>query len=47
MRTKVFRFVKITAALLGVSLLTFLAVRIYDTQGDCHSNLGTPMFRMN
>ncbi|MGB7007581.1 MAG: alpha/beta hydrolase [Pseudolabrys sp.] len=32
MRTKVFRFVKITAALLGVSLLTFLAVRIYDTQ---------------
>ena len=32
MRAKVFRFVKITGALLGVSLLTLLAVRIYDSQ---------------
>ena len=32
MRAKVFRYVKITGALLGVSLLTFLAVRIYDSQ---------------
>ena len=32
MRAKVFRYVKIAGALLGVSLLTFLAVRIYDSQ---------------
>jgi alpha-beta hydrolase superfamily lysophospholipase len=32
MRAKVFRFAKITGALLGVSLLTLLAVRIYDSQ---------------
>ena len=32
MRAKVFRSVKIVGALLGVSLLTFLAVRIYDSQ---------------
>ena len=32
MRAKIFRFVKITGALLGVSLLTLLAVRIYDSQ---------------
>ena len=32
MRAKVFRYVKITGALLCVSLLTFFAVRIYDTQ---------------
>jgi alpha-beta hydrolase superfamily lysophospholipase len=32
MRAKIFRFAKIAGALLGVSLLTFLAVRIYDTQ---------------
>ena len=32
MRAKVFRYVKITGALLGVSLLTLLAVRIYDSQ---------------
>ena len=33
MRAKIFRYVKIVGALLGVSLLTFLAVRIYLTQG--------------
>ena len=32
MRAKLFRSVKIAGALLGVALLTFLAVRIYDTQ---------------
>jgi alpha-beta hydrolase superfamily lysophospholipase len=32
MRAKIFRSVKITGALLGVSLLTLLAVRIYDSQ---------------
>ena len=32
MRAKINRFVKITGALLGVSLLTLLAVRIYDSQ---------------
>ena len=32
MRAKIFRFAKITGALLGVSLLTLLAVRIYDSQ---------------
>jgi alpha-beta hydrolase superfamily lysophospholipase len=32
MRAKVFKYVKITGALLCVSLLTFFAVRIYDTQ---------------
>ena len=32
MRAKVFRYTKIAGALLGVSLLTFLAVRIYDSQ---------------
>ena len=32
MRAKIFRYVKIAGALLGVSLLTFLAVRIYDSQ---------------
>lgn len=32
MRTRVLRYAKITGALLGVVLLTFLAVRIYDSQ---------------
>ena len=32
MRAKIFRFAKIAGALLGVALLTFLAIRIYDTQ---------------
>ena len=32
MRARVFRYLKITGALLGVSFLTFLAVRIYDSQ---------------
>jgi hypothetical protein len=32
MRAKIFRYVKIAAALLGMILLTFLAVRVYDTQ---------------
>ena len=32
MRTKILRLVKVVGALLGMALLTFLAVRIYDTQ---------------
>ena len=34
MRAKVFRYVKIAGGLLSVALLTFLAVRIYDTQSN-------------
>ena len=47
MRAKINRFVKITGALLGVSLLTLLAVRIYDSQRGLPLKPGTPMFRMN
>ncbi len=32
MRAKLFRFVKLVGALLGLVLLTFLGIRIYDTQ---------------
>jgi len=32
MRAKIFRSVKIAGGLLGIALLTFFAVRIYDTQ---------------
>ena len=32
MRARVFRYLRITGALLGVSFLTFLAVRIYNSQ---------------